>query len=49
MTLYDGMYERNTAPTFRNLDDIRNADMDELSKIAGCEVRRRLRYGGYII
>ena len=34
MTLYDGMYERNTAPTSRNLDDIRNADMDELGDMA---------------
>jgi len=49
MTLCDWMYERNTAPTFRSLDDIRNADMAELSEIAGYEVRRRLRHGGYII
>ena len=33
MTLCDWMYERNTAPTFRSLDDIRNADMAELSEM----------------
>ena len=49
MTLCDWMYERNTKPTFQSLDDIRNADMDEPSEIAGYEVRKKLRHDGYII
>ena len=49
MTLCDWMYESNTEYTFQNSDDIRNADMAELSEIAGYEVRKRLKHGGYII
>jgi len=49
MTLCDWMYESNTEYTFQNLDNISNADMDEPSEIAGYEVRKRLKHGGYII